>query len=76
MQIQHRIAGIPCIIDVTNFVLHKGDGYWAVSDEDSRDYFAADYVVCDRNGRPAPWLERKLTDAIHNEILTAIGEAA
>ena len=43
-KVETRIAGIPCIIAVTEF--------------DDNDI---DYVVCDRNGRPAPWLARKLT---------------
>ena len=46
-EIETRIAGIPCIIGVTEY------------DNDSS--ISLDYVVCDRRGRPAPWLARKLT---------------
>lgn len=47
-EIETRIAGIPCIIAVTEY-----------DDEDSS--ISLDYVVCDRRGRPAPWLACKLT---------------
>lgn len=57
-----RISGIPCLIDVIYF----SKGYpakinaepdWCYPGEPDE----LEWVVCDRRGRPAPWLERKLT---------------
>jgi len=74
MQFHSRVAGIPCIIDVISIDLIKGDGFWAVSDEDSRDRFSAEFEVLDRRGRRAPWLERKLTAEIIDSIERQIGD--
>jgi hypothetical protein len=44
----------------------RADNPW-----DYYGYTEFDYTVCDRRGRPAPWLEKKLTRAdearIHDE---------
>ena len=49
--------------------------YNAPSDLDYHGYTELDYTICDRRGRPAPWLERKASkDDIANieeEILNA-----
>ena len=74
MQFHSRLAGIPCIIDVISIDFIKGDGFWAVSDEDSRDRFSAEFEVLDRRGRRAPWLERKLTAEIIDSIERQIGD--
>lgn len=74
--IDFKLAGIPCKIDVLTYTAHKGDGYWAVSSEDAKDSFEATYEVCDRRGRPAPWLARKIDSKINSAILEAIGEQA
>ena len=46
------------------------------STEDANSGFYAEYEVCDRRGRPAPWLERKVTNEIDQEITNEIGERA
>jgi len=74
MQFHSRVAGIPCIIDVISIDFIKGDGFWAVSDEDSRDRFEAEFEVLDRRGRRAPWLERKLTAGMISDIYEQIGD--
>ena len=63
MEIETRIAGIPCTINVTHFSQVRGSfSYNAPSDLDYYGYEEIEFDICDRNGRPAPWLERKATD--------------
>ena len=62
--IQTRLAGIPCQIAVTNFHRIKGSySYNAPSDLDYYGFVEYDYEVMDRRGRPAAWLERKVSEA-------------
>jgi hypothetical protein len=70
-EIETRVAGIPCIIGVTEYQEGSGD-YWCDSDMDYYGY--SDWVVCDRRGRPAPWLERKLTDSDRSRIESEIAD--
>lgn len=68
----HRIAGIPCVIRVDHFFRQAPDyGTWD-SDLDCSGYIDADYTICDRRGRPAPWLERKRTPDDDTEIMAEI----
>ncbi len=63
--IEARIAGIPCLIRVDTCTVvkpWKGPASTAPSDLDYRGYTEIEFTVCDRNGRPAPWLECKMTD--------------
>lgn len=70
--IQTRLAGIPCQIAVTGFHRVKGSYYCdEVSDADYFGYCEYDYEVLDRRGRPAPWLEKKVTE---DEIEDVIAE--
>ena len=65
-----KIAGIPCTVRVDYASVTppdpRGDSDW-----DYYGYTQFDYTVCDRRGRPAPWLEKKMTRAdqarIHDE---------
>lgn len=62
--IQTRLAGIPCQIAVSNFKRVKGSySYNAPSDLDYYGYCDYDYELLDRRGRPAAWLERKVSEA-------------
>lgn len=62
--IQTRLAGIPCQIAVTDFKTVKGSYiYDAPSDLDYYGYCEYDYEILDRRGRPAAWLERKVSEA-------------
>lgn len=74
--IQTRLAGIPCQIAVSNFKRVKGSySYNAPSDLDYYGYTDYDYEVLDRRGRPAPWLERKVsTDEIDDIIMAYFEE--
>jgi hypothetical protein len=74
-EIETRVAGIPCIVGVTHFESVRGSfSYHAASDWDYHGYIEAEWVVCDRRGRPAPWLERKLTSKDSSRIESEIAE--
>jgi len=74
-EIETRVAGIPCIIGVTEYECVKGSySYHAASDWDYHGYTDCSFDVLDRRGRPAPWLERKLNDKITREIEQEIAE--
>jgi hypothetical protein len=66
-EIETRIAGIPCIVGVTHFE-RQGACRHADSDIDYRGYVEVEWDVLDRRGRPAPWLSRKVTDDISDDI--------
>jgi hypothetical protein len=74
-EIESRVAGIPCIIGVTYFESVAGShSYHADSDMDYYGYTECEFTVCDRRGRPAPWLERKLTAKDSERIESEIAE--
>jgi len=70
-EIETRVAGIPCIIGVEEYQEGSGDK-WCDSDMDYYGY--SEWVVCDRRGRPAPWLERKLTGKDESRIESEISQ--
>ena len=70
MTFDSRVAGIPCQIQVDYY---QG-GYAARTWGDPSDCYPGEdeefeFTVLDRRGRPAPWLERKLTDDDHDRLL-------
>ena len=57
------IAGIPCQIAVTHWdKYHPAKTYGPPENCHPEEGGTGDWEVLDRRGRPAPWLERKLTD--------------
>ena len=67
--IHTTVAGIPAVIRVLNFVSVRGShSYNAPSDMDYHGYTESEWEVCDRRGRPAPWLARKINDEINERI--------
>ena len=75
-EIESRVAGIPCLIGVSHFDCVRGSySYNAVSDMDYYGYSESEWDVLDRRGRPAAWLERKLTDDDRQRIEQEIAEA-
>lgn len=75
-EIESRVAGIPCLIGVTDFSSVRGSySYHADSDMDYYGYSESEWVVLDSRGRPAAWLERKLTDDDRQRIDQEIAEA-
>jgi hypothetical protein len=74
-EIESTVAGIPCLIGVTEFSSVRGSySYHADSDMDYYGYTESEWVVLDRRGRPAAWLERKLTDADRSRIEQEVAE--
>ena len=58
-----RIAGIPCRVEMTRCFVQRPLGPRCDSDLDCYGYHEVEFDVLDRNGRPAPWLERKMNDS-------------
>lgn len=58
-EVDVRVAGIPCIAAVTDFGLDGDDINW---------------ILCDRNGHVAPWLEKKCTLDDNDKIRSKIYE--
>lgn len=74
-EIDARVAGIPCLIGVTEFNRYEGShSYDAPSDMDYYGFTEVEFDVLDRRGRPAAWLERKLDDNQREEIEYLISE--
>lgn len=72
-EIEHRVAGIPCLIGVIDYDRVEGSfSYNAPSDIDYHGGTECDWEILDRRGRPAPWLARKINtrekDAINEAI--------
>ena len=66
----YRISGIPCTIRLDNVHgEHKPARIYGDPDDCYEEQFPeVEFTVCDRNGRPAPWLEKKMTMAESMEI--------
>lgn len=75
-EIESRVAGIPCLIGVTDWEAYVPA---QVSGPPERCYPAeggcGSWVVLDRRGRKAPWLERKMTSEDERRIDEEIFEA-
>lgn len=65
------ISGIPCQIEVTRYLCvppWRGSAQTCPSDLDYYGYTEIEFRVLDRRGRPAAWLERKLSPAVVSRI--------
>lgn len=72
-EIDHRVAGIPCLIGVSHYDRTEGSySYDAPSDWDYHGYTECDWEILDRRGRPAPWLARKINSKEEDAINEAI----
>ena len=74
-----RIAGVPCLIGVTGYLYQppcKGHPSTCASDWDYYGYEEIEWEILDRRGKPAPWLDRKLSPADRGEITRALLERA
>ena len=60
IEIETRVAGIPALIRVSRHSYQRPDPSTWSSSEDFYGGWDLDYEVCDRRGRPAPWLEEKM----------------
>ena len=69
VEMETRICGIPCIVGVATYNQVKGShDFHAASDVDYWGYEEIEFDVMDRNGRLAPWLERKMTDQDYAKV--------
>lgn len=67
------IAGIPCQVKVDYFFITKGNySRMAETPEEYHGYREIEFTVCDRRGRPAPWLDKKVTPEIKAELESEI----
>ena len=64
----YRIQGIPCQVQMTRCFVQKPLGPNCDSDLDCYGYADVEFDVLDRNSRPAPWLECKMSDSERVEI--------
>ena len=64
-EIEHRVAGIPCLIGVITYETEPQT--W-----DEPGYTDMEWEILDRRGRLAPWLERKVTAQEEASIEEAI----
>ena len=65
MEIETRVSGIPCIAKVTHYSRqepHRGSAQSCDSDWDYTGFTECEFDILDRSGKPAAWLERKVTD--------------
>ena len=76
MQIETRISGIPCLVDYSIHGHYEPARTYGPPERCyEAQYPEIDFDVLDRRGRPAPWLEKKLTQAERQRIETEIEEA-
>lgn len=68
MEFSTRIAGIPCLVNVTHLLHQPALGRRADNSADAYGYTECEFEVLDSRGRPAPWLERKVTPADERRI--------
>ena len=74
---QTHIAGIPCTVEYTIQGKYQPAKINAEPDDCyEAEYPEVEFIVCDRNGRTAPWLERKMTDEDCQRIQVEILEYA
>ena len=82
MRISVTIAGIPALVDVLHYHIKepfKGPARYCDSDQDFYGYSELGYVLLDRKGYRARWLEKKvkdlgLEDQLYDTIMETIGE--
>ena len=65
MNLPIRAHGIPALANVTNYIPYTPATWYEPADGPE-----VEWELLDRRGRPAPWLDRKLTSAERWEIET------
>ncbi|CAB5219959.1 hypothetical protein UFOVP239_17 [uncultured Caudovirales phage] len=73
-QIETQVAGIPALIGVTYFKSVAGDRSCKDSDYDYYGYTESEWIILDRKGYKAAWLERKLNKADRSRIADEVVE--
>lgn len=74
-EVQTTVCGIPCRARMTYYVpADPGRTYGPPEHCYPPEFEEVDFTILDRRGRPAPWLERKLSDADVDRICTELVE--
>lgn len=58
-----RVAGIPCSVEVTAFSPYRCNRRGHIDHWLPDELPEIEFMILDRRGHPAPWLERKLSPA-------------
>lgn len=77
IMIPYHINGLPCKIGVLSYTKvdpWRGSVYSCPSDADYYGYTETEWELTDRKGYMAPWIEKKLTQRMKDEVETAILE--
>jgi hypothetical protein len=73
--IEARIAGIPCLIEVTHYAARVPGRYSGPPERCCPDEpEEVEFEVRDRRGRPAPWLARKMDEDDRAEVERLIAQ--
>lgn len=73
--VEHIIAGIPCVIEVTHLNYQAPSGRPAILCNDPTEFygdFEAEFNILDRKGYRAKWLELKLGEKETEKVIDAI----
>lgn len=65
---QTRVAGIPARIEILSYIPWRPAKLYGHPDSWAPAEGEIEWTVCDSKGRPAPWLERKLSPADRRRI--------
>ena len=77
--VEIQAAGIPALAGVTYYDYQppfRGSPYLCDCSDDYYGHEEVEWELLDRRGKPAPWLERKLTAADREEITAHLLELA
>ena len=78
-RVEIRAAGIPALAGITAYDYQppfRGSPYLCACSDDYYGHDEIEWEILDRRGRPAPWLERKLSKADREEITREVLERA
>ena len=78
-QVPVRARGIPALAGITYYDYQaplRGSPYLCACSDDFYGHEELEWVILDRRGKHAPWLDRKLTQADREEITRALLERA
>lgn len=75
IEVEVRVCGIPAIARVTTYEPARDNRRGHIDDWLPDDPEVIEYEICDRRGRKALWLAKKITDEVHEEIISAISKA-
>lgn len=73
VEIETRVRGIPCVVGVVYYFKARPNPY-ASNDWDYYGYASRDYIILDRKGYPAAWLEDKMTKEDYAKVDKIVDE--